>query len=252
MTICAILIKKILPPHFWLRKKLSQIYHHPFTFFRRPNIGSIDREIERLSRVKSSVIFVQIGANDGVTSDPIFPFIQTKRFCGVKIEPVFHIFLKLKENFKNFPCIKCLNIAIAEKNGHKPFYRLKQYDEKGNKILHNQQGSFIRDHLLPLGKFYPNIDELIEVDMVETWTLRKLFDYIGGTVDLLHIDAEGYDYIILKQLQFCNCLPDLVIFENSNLSNKDYFEACSFLRGRNYVLSECFGDTIARKIKPER
>lgn len=56
--------------------------------------------------------FIQIGANDGVSFDPIYKLVTKEKVKGIAIEPVTDIFEKLKINYKKHQQVKLLNLAI--------------------------------------------------------------------------------------------------------------------------------------------
>src|SRR5579863_6851588 len=47
----------------------------------------------------SHVRYVEVGANDGVIADPVFPWIEKHRLQGILIEPQKDIFNRLKKNY---------------------------------------------------------------------------------------------------------------------------------------------------------
>src|SRR6478672_5357121 len=73
----------------------------------------------------SDFIVVQIGANDGVTYDPLRRFIVKYGFRGVLVEPQPDAFARLQKNYSDLPRITFEQAAIAEADGEKPLYRFK-------------------------------------------------------------------------------------------------------------------------------
>ncbi|MBK9465376.1 MAG: FkbM family methyltransferase [Chitinophagaceae bacterium] len=66
-------------------------------------------------------------------------------------------------------------------------------------------------------------------------------------VDLLLIDTEGYDFEILKTIDFSNFRPDLLIFEVSNLDRKDFNASIEILKKNEYQVYINHIDCIALK-----
>jgi hypothetical protein len=62
---------------------------------------------------------------------------------------------------------------------------------------------------------------------------------------VLHVDTEGHDYVILKQLDLKVTRPDIILFENLHLKLQDYKKCVQELRANNYVLYEQQLDTLA-------
>ncbi len=63
-------------------------------------------------------------------------------------------------------------------------------------------------------------------------------------VDLLLIDTEGYDYIILKQINFSDVKPKVVIFEKKHLSLDDSRHARILMGNNGYQVSEKEDDYV--------
>ena len=75
---------------------------------------------------RRNVFFVQVGSNDGVHGDPLRLWIIKYRWRGILIEPVQHLFEKLKHNYRDSEGLIFENTAIAETDGYKTFYRLSE------------------------------------------------------------------------------------------------------------------------------
>jgi hypothetical protein len=46
--------------------------------------------------------FIGIGANDGVTHDPLYPFVRDFGWRGIMVEPIPEAFAALERNYANF------------------------------------------------------------------------------------------------------------------------------------------------------
>ena len=67
--------------------------------------------------------FVNLGANDGITNDPIYDFIEPFQMKGIAVEPVRVTYEKLCENYSIFPNVKLERAAIYIGDAP-PMYRL--------------------------------------------------------------------------------------------------------------------------------
>ena len=54
------------------------------------------------------------------------------------------------------------------------------------------------------------------------------------TVDLLQIDAEGYDYEIIKTIDFQQLRPSIIAFEQLHLSERDRDNCIELLASHGY------------------
>ena len=85
-------------------------------FVRRSTAGYLDFDSLVLSRALcvSEFTFVQIGANDGVTADPIRPILSLidAKPVGIVVEPVSEYFEELKTEYSSFEGVTPLQLAI--------------------------------------------------------------------------------------------------------------------------------------------
>lgn len=64
-------------------------------------------------------------------------------------------------------------------------------------------------------------------------------------IDLLHIDVEGYDFELIKQLDLSQLAPHAILYEHMHLSESDKMAAEKLLRDAGYRI-QCFSkDTLA-------
>lgn len=188
-----IIFKKSFLEKRYLSIKYSNLYEHIF-----------------LNKLHSKFFFIQIGANDGVRNDPIFHLVTKYNVKGIVLEPVPNIFEKLKSNYKNYPNVKPLNYAIHNFKKESIIY---QVDPKLTKYGDRAIGtpSFFKEH-----HKLNNIDEIdiIEVPVKCISLIDLIKKYELEKVDLLQIDTEGYDYEIIKQMDFSILKPSIISFEH--------------------------------------
>src|SRR5262249_51271932 len=84
-------------------------------------------------RGRRSPYIVQVGANDGESADPMFRTIQKSRhWRAMLIEPVPHMFERLKLNYAGVDRCALVNVAIAPTAGTLPIYYV---DPKAKEIM---------------------------------------------------------------------------------------------------------------------
>jgi hypothetical protein len=64
-------------------------------------------------------------------------------------------------------------------------------------------------------------------------------------VHLLHVDAEGHDYEVLKTLDFAKHAPLSIFVEHRHLSYVHKTEMLRFLRKHGYSVRDCGSDYFA-------
>lgn len=189
------------------------------------------------------VIFIQVGSNIGVMeNDPLSPFILRDNWKGVLIEPVPTIFEKLKKNYAGRPNLYFENVAISNRRGKSKFYTITKTDESKT-FWANQVGSLDLSHAL---KYQPAGSELKAIE-VDCFTLQDIVDkYKFNRIDVLHIDAEGYDDVILLSIDFKKIQPKFIIFEHYNMTFERYLACTAYLSSHGYsVLYTTLFDTVA-------
>ena len=170
--------------------------------------------------------FIQVGSNDGILNDPLHDLIvQDSHWTGVFIEPVGFLFERLKETCLHSDRYVFENVAIGTTRGKRKFYFISEAARtEFNDALPcwvEQFGSFDKNHLLKHmePKLHPYILET-EIDCVP---LQEIFDRNNiKSLDLFHIDAEGFDYQVLSQLNDI-LKPKMRIFEYGSGGSTVFF-----------------------------
>lgn len=188
--------------------------------------------------------FVKIGANDGVTSDPLHFLIKKYDWTGVMVEPVKSFFDRLAANYRDRPGIALENCAIANTNSLKDFYYVQAAQHLPRWIA--GIGSFSRETLLTHKVFIPDLERYVVAEKIPCLTLHSLFEkHQVQSIDLLHIDTEGYDYEIIRMIDFSKIKPLAILYETKHLSSSDQIACIALLKQQNYQLLDFQGDMLA-------
>jgi len=142
---------------------------------------------------------LEIGAFDGVLSDPIYKWIKKYGWQGILVEPQKEGFERLKINYRENVNLRLENEAIAETTGQRPLYKVK--DEYIEADWQKRIAS-----LLPK----PNLEKqnMVTTEMVQCITFDALLNrHKVKKIDLLQIDVEGYDYELFKSFDFERIKP---------------------------------------------
>jgi FkbM family methyltransferase len=186
---------------------------------------------------------IQIGANDGISHDIIYSFITSHNTKGILIEPIKDYYLKLCDNYKNYPNIIKLNVAIHPTEKEVRIFRVRPEFEADLPEWANGIASLNKEHHLKLG--IPS--EAIVEEIVQAISFSELIRdfYSFPEIDLIQIDTEGFDFEILKMIDFSKYKPNIIKFENCNLTVEDYNSAKQLLKKNGYILITLGNDTIA-------
>ncbi len=208
-----------------------------------------------------TIFCFQVGANDGKNNDPVYKYFKDFGWKGLLVEPQVDVFENgLKKTYENNTNVILENVALAEKEGELPFYRvaisksrwatgLSSFDKK-SLLSHIENGYILRKAKeegvdIPLSK-----EELIEEVKVPTSSVDILFNrHKISNIDVLCVDTEGFDFEILKLFNFTKYSPEVVLFESKNLSDRDFISAKKLLVDAGYNLFWEKGDTLALKME---
>ena len=158
---------------------------------------------------------------------------------GILVEPVKHLFTELKENFKSNSNFHFENAAIYKRNGKKSFFRVNA--NKENKLPQWTQGlgSFNKNNIDLHNADINFISKFILKETVNCITFKSLLKkYKVDHISILQIDTEGYDFDILKTIDFNLIRPDIIIIEYLHITTYQYFAALNLLQNHNYKVSK--------------
>ena len=207
---------------------------------------------------QQDVFFVEIGSNDGKVNDPLYPYISNFGWRGILVEPQKDLFEnQLSQNYQHFPGVHLLNAAIGTENSSENLYKFSFTEARwatGLASLKKENlekliaSGFIdrkareEQILLPEDK-----SQWITSENVKTMTFDQLIkDYAVEKVDAIMIDTEGYDFEILKCINFNNLVPPkVIIYEHEHLIAEDYSESIKMLENLNYRVYREKRNTIA-------
>ncbi len=188
--------------------------------------------------------FVQIGANDGRRADDSYDFIIRHHLKGIVVEPLKDMFERLSENYASEPQIIKINKAIHQTAKSMPLYRIKN-DANVPDWCHGI-ASFDKSHLMDGARKVPDIEKYIIEESVECISLDELFSQTGvEQVSFLQIDTEGYDYEIIKMIDFNKLKPEIIRYECSVFSKQDNQSCIDLLAQQGYRFFDEGNDIIA-------
>lgn len=227
-----------------------------------PKEGSIRKVLDALNEAQI-VRFVEIGANQMDRNDHIARYLVDGRWKGVLVEPQKDVFSRLQLQYKDNPNIMLINAAISKSSSSQKLYKFNFSEEswvtslssffKDRLIKHLEHG-WLKARASEWGYTLSDIDEQnIGFEMVECMPFSAVLERIDSKqVDLLIIDTEGYDFEILKMIDFKTFKPAVIVFEHRHLIKKDFKAALKLLRKEKYRLfvegGDSFGCLVNRRL----
>jgi FkbM family methyltransferase len=216
-----------------------EIRKYPKFKYKRINIFQMIIENYMMRNNNNCLYFLQVGANDGRSNDPINYYIKKYGWKGILIEPQKKIFSKLKNEYKKYKQnVIFENIAISSTKGEIELYVPKS--EKKNSAA-SVKKNIVKNQLKLGSKSLENykVNCMTIEDLIKKHSIKK--------IDLLQIDAEGYDFEVLKTLSMKNIKPKIIHFEHGHLTPRDCNNVTIYLSKHNYSIywGGSQGDSIA-------
>lgn len=195
----------------------------------------VDEVLTAYFKENERVNLVIIGANNGKTKDFLLDYLTWKGVRAVLVEPVADLFLQLKESLGVSDQLYFENAAIYERACRRTMYRLNTCDQFPDWAV--GLGSFKKTTVLDHGNQLKGIRRHMTKEVVDCITLKSLLDkYKFDFINILQIDTEGYDYEIVKTIDFKKIRPDIIIVEFFHLSFYQYYSMLNLLLDNNYQI----------------
>jgi FkbM family methyltransferase len=183
-------------------------------------IGAVDY---RDFITKHNPMIVQIGAHDGVLGEEygLQELLESvQQFRLVLVEPLSPYFDKLAN--------------VYGKYGNSVSYCKHAISDIDGETTMVEQGCM--SHISPNGSI------VIQSKTWNTFTRDMSID----TIDLLILDCEGYEFEILKSIDFSAIKPKVIRYEYKHISNKE--ECDEYLISQGYRIEYCKHDHTYNKI----
>lgn len=201
--------------------------------FNKPITGQPDGQV-KISHVmdacisKQGLTFIEVGANDGKSNDPLAEYIIPFNWKGIMIEPVEKCFRVLQANYCNVPDIKCEQVAIFPGAETVSMYVPKNTLAASLNPKHTAFGGKAKEVIVPA----TTLDAIVQKHGIKE-------------LDLLYIDAEGFDFVVLQTLTMVR--PKIIHYEHRHLGEQKA-QCEEFLLKKGYCLYFNRNNTIAIEI----
>lgn len=204
-----------------------------------------------------SVFIIQIGANDGKINDPYFIHIKRNDWSGLLIEPQVLAFRKLLDLHSNNERIILENMAIDKSESVRELYKLSFTDQRwasglSSFLLEDLQKAVESGYVerrskedrisVPDDKSTWITSELIKTDTLSNLITKHKIDI--QKIDMLAIDTEGFDFEILKSIDFTVLKPKVVIYEYTHLNEQKLKDSQDYMMDHGYQIDIAESDVI--------
>ncbi len=180
--------------------------------------------------------FLQVGARDGVSDDPLYRHVREKNWHGIMVEPQPEQFARLLENYEGSEGLTFVNAAVAEQPGVRTMYVIADatgtpLEELGG-IASFREGPLRAFHA-KMGRHYPGSS--VGTIVAACTTFADVLSDVSY-LDLLQIDVEGYDVQLLTLFDFARIKPSIVRFEHRHVPPSELDEAFLLLAHHGYLM----------------
>lgn len=169
------------------------------------------RRLAVVRRANRDFFFLQIGANDGISHDPIHAFVSTHRIAGIVVEPLPDVFAELCHTYRHHIQVRKLNVAVHEELDRITLYRPNPETVNGMSGIASVNK---QRHELTSGRSGILAADILAVEVPAISLAHLLDSERVDHLDLLQIDTEGYDMKILAGLDLSRYRPSIIRFEH--------------------------------------
>lgn len=167
--------------------------------------------------------FLQVGAYDGVTADPLHGYVARHGWRGLLVEPQAAAAARLRTRYAGNSRVEIVQAAIDRTASRRTLYRV---EGEGLPAWAGGLASFDRENLLKHAHALPGLGSHLREEQVDCVPFETILARLGGVpLDLLQLDVEGLDDQLLSIFPFEGHRPAIVHFEIKHLSTSRR-EAC--------------------------
>lgn len=201
-----------------------------------------DKLIDFLFRKKRNGIFLDIGANDGISLSNTYSLEKERAWSGLCVEPIPEVYKKLVSN-RN--CIT-ENCCISNQNGNVTFRRLTGQLEMLSGIL----DFFDESHMLRVEQEIIRTGERYEDITIKCQDINSLLEKHNiSHIDYCSIDTEGAEFQIVTSIDFDKI--DITAFSIENNTQDTSIREFLKKRGYEFFWSE-LDDFFVKKGTPRK
>jgi FkbM family methyltransferase len=160
--------------------------------------------------------FIQIGAFDGSTWDPLQRHIDSYHWRGVLVEPQARAAEQLRQRYRGNERITIIQAALDDKCQRRAFFTVSS---EAAPEWTAGLASFRREVILKHSSVIEGLETMIREEVVDCITFDEVLGKLPDErLDLLQIDAEGSDGYLLSLFPLDRIQPAIIHWEVSHLT----------------------------------
>ena len=186
----------------------------------------------RMFEVGPRLSFVQIGAYDGITQDPLRKYIEECGWRGVMVEPQGRAANQLRELYSRNDRVVILQAALDREFGTRTLFTV---ESETAPAWAGGLASFKRETIVKHSDLIHGLEAKLIEETVDCVPFDEVLDRLPcEQLDLLQIDTEGADAYMLSLFPFTRVCPAIIHWETKHLSKKQREDCLDRLKGYGY------------------
>ena len=191
-----------------------------------------DLVCRRMFECEPELTFIQVGAFDGITKDPLRRYIAPCGWRGVLVEPQARAAERLRDLYRSNDRIVILQAALGPEPGTQTLFTVES--EKAPAWA-GGLASFKREVIVKHSQLIPELQGMIREERVACITFDEVLAHLpSDRMDLLQIDTEGADGYLLSLFPFNRIKPALIHWEVKHLTKTEREGCLDRLAGFGY------------------
>ena len=207
-----------------------------------------DAVCRHMFEVGPELSFVQIGAYDGVSTDPLRKYIERCGWSGVMLEPQPRPASQLRALYRDNPKIVIVEAALDSERRTRKLYTI---ESDAAPAWAGGMASFERNQILKNSYLIEGLEGMMRQHPVDCIVFDDILDYLPeNRLDLLQIDAEGADGHILSLFPFDRFKPAIIQWEIKNMTRIQQEEALERVIAHGYRVCPSGGEDALAVLLP--
>lgn len=190
---------------------------------------------EKIFKNKRGGVFLDIGANDGVSFSNTNYFEKELGWTGICFEPLKSAFEKLQSSRSSIN----INACAADEDKVDYFLSVEGYGE----MLSGLKSKYDERHLQRINDTIKHYGGSVTETQVQCYNINRILqekNFIN--IDFISIDTEGNELEILKAINFKDTHVKVIVLENNYNSPdfKDFLTAKGFIKLKQLSTDEVY------------
>lgn len=190
---------------------------------------------EKIFKNKRGGVFLDIGANDGVSFSNTYFFEKELEWTGVCFEPLKSAFEKLQNSRTSIN----INACVANEDKIDFFLSVEGYGE----MLSGLKSKYDERHLQRVNDTIKLHGGRMTETKVQCYNINRILQDKNFTnIDFISIDTEGNELEILKSINFKDIHVKALVVENNYSSSefKDFLTTKGFIKIKQLSVDEVY------------